>query len=449
MAILLGGGWILGVAIPGIAVTAFLCARYPVVATIGAFLSAGAFGTLSAFTPLSGQKVADLLLLGLWLAAIWGWLLGGRRRAAWIWPGIVVLCFYIALTAAEIVAAPTITIGFQSFRASIWYAAAVPLLAYAPWSDATRRRMLRAAVAALTLVAAYATFRWAVGPAGEEREQARQIANNFLDGKLRPVGSFSTSKELAAWVAMTTPFAAGLAMAARGRLRLMAVAAAGLSVVAMLAADVRAGPSAAVPGVVAAIVLYQLSQAFRGHRGPTVAIAVAAAVLGGAGAFALTLGDKSDSGTRYHAILDPESDSSYQARLVKWRTALDDIDRAPFGHGLGTTGPVQVRYGEFRTIGSVDVDNSYLKIAFEQGFVVMALFVIAILMMLGGLARRALVSLDPARAGPAIAACGTLVSMLVLFFIGGYIEGLPVLGAWICVGLGVMQFTGPPLEGEN
>jgi len=33
------------------------------------------------------------------------------------------------------------------------------------------------------------------------------------------------------------------------------------------------------------------------------------------------------------------------------------------------------------------------------------------------------------------------VSMLVLFFIGTYIEGVPVLAGWTAVGLGLSQFT--------
>jgi hypothetical protein len=295
---------------------------------------------------------------------------------------------------------------------------------------------------AIALIGGYATLRWAIGPAPQEREQAERILNNFLDKTLRPVGSFSTSKELAAWMAMTVPFAAGIAITSRGRMRLVATAALALSVVGMLAADVRAGPGAAVPGVAVVLLVYSLSQAFRGRRGPTIALAVAATVLGGAGAFALTLGDNNDSGRRYQAILDPASDASYQARLIKWRTAIADIDSKPLGHGLGTTGRVEKRYGEFRNIGSIDVDNSYLKIAYEQGFMVLALFALAMGLLLVGLARRAIVSLDPARAGPAIAACGTLTAMLVIFYVGDYVEGLPALGGWLLVGFGVSQFTG-------
>jgi hypothetical protein len=442
MALFIGSSPVIGVAIPVLAVTAVLCARFPAVAVSGVFLTAGAFGSIAAFTPGSGQQIADLLLAGMWLAAIWGWTVSGRQRPVWMWPGVALLAVYVLLSAAEILTAASATAGLQSFRASIWYLAAVLLVAYAPWGEGARARALRLVTLAIALIGGYATLRWAIGPAPQEREQAERILNNFLDKTLRPVGSFSTSKELAAWMAMTVPFAAGIAITSRGRMRLVATAALALSVVGMLAADVRAGPGAAVPGVAVVLLVYSLSQAFRGRRGPTIALAVAATVLGGAGAFALTLGDNNDSGRRYQAILDPASDASYQARLIKWRTAIADIDSKPLGHGLGTTGRVEKRYGEFRNIGSIDVDNSYLKIAYEQGFMVLALFALAMGLLLVGLARRAIVSLDPARAGPAIAACGTLTAMLVIFYVGDYVEGLPALGGWLLVGFGVSQFTG-------
>lgn len=449
MSLLIANAPAIGIAIPVLAVTAVACTRFPAVALTGAFLAAGTFGSISAFTPASGQQIVDLLLAGLWLAAIWGWTLRGQAHRVYVWPGVALLAAFVLLSAGYVLTAPTATAGLQSFRASIWYLAAVLLVAYAPWGDLARARALRLVTVAIGLIGGYAALRWAIGPAPQEREQAQQILNNFLDKSLRPVGSLATSKELAAWTAITIPFAAGMALTGRGRFRILASVALGLSVIGMLAADVRAGPASAVPGVAVVLGLYALSQAYRGRRGATVAVALAATAFGGAGAFALTLGDNNDSGRRYQAILDPTTDASYQARLIKWRTALKDIDAKPLGHGLGTTGTVQKRYGEFSTIGSVDVDNSYLKVAFEQGFFVLVLFGASMVLLLLGLARRGLVSLDPARAGPAIAACGTLTAMLIIFFVGGYIEGLPALGGWVLVGLGVSQFTAAPADGQE
>jgi len=55
----------------------------------------------------------------------------------------------------------------------------------------------------------------------------------------------------------------------------------------------------------------------------------------------------------------------------------------------------------------------------------------------------------PGRAALAIGAAGTLVSMLVLFFVGDYVEGLPALAGWLLVGLGVGQFAlGSPADAQ-
>jgi hypothetical protein len=319
----------------------------------------------------------------------------------------------------------------------------VLLIAFSPWTVDTRRRMVRGAIVVGAAVGGYATLRWAIGPAGAEEELAAAIPNNFLDGDLRPVGSFVTTKELSAWTATMMPFALTFAFTERGHWRLMALAAFCLCAMGMLASDVRAGPAAAAPAVVVVVLLYQCSQAYRGRRGPTAMIVVLIMACAGAGAFTITLADKRDTKNRYENILHPERDESYQARLVKWRAALDDIDEVPFGYGLGTAGRSQERYGTTNNIGSYNLDNSYLKVAYEQGFVVMVLLVAIFLGLFAMLATGAVSLSDPARAGPAIAAAGTLVTMLALFYIGLYIEGLPALAGWILVGLGAGQLTRP------
>jgi hypothetical protein len=426
-----------GLVVVSLAIAAFACARFPVHATAAAFAAAGAFGSTQAFLHVSGQRIVDPLLAGLWFAALWAWLIARRGRGAWIWPGTALVGLYLLLSAAEIITSPHPIQAIQSFRATQWYLGAAILVAYAPWPERARPALTRALIVMAGLIGAYAAFRWAVGPAASERTLAERSLNNFLNGKLRPVGSFPTTKELASWSAQTLPFLTGMALASRGRWRLISAAAAIACIVGMLAANVRAGPAAAGAGVIVVVVLYQLANAFSGRRGASVPVAIGAAAAVAAAAFALTLGGQSDTSQRYSAILHPSSDPSYQARLIKWRTALNDISAAPLGHGLGTSGNVQARYGRFKTIGSIDVDNSYLKVAYEQGLAVMILVAAAFGLLLFGLARRALATRDPARAGPALAAAGTLAAMLVLFFVGDYIEGLQALGGWILVGLGI------------
>ena len=109
----------------------------------------------------------------------------------------------------------------------------------------------------------------------------------------------------------------------------------------------------------------------------------------------------------------------------------------PFGLGLGTAGIVNASHGRFRTVASLSLDNSYLKVAYEQGWIVFAYFVVAVLALLVSLAVAAIRSRSREISAPAIGAVGALASMLVSFYTGLYIEGLIALAGWILVGVGM------------
>lgn len=435
-------------ALPAVLAVAVIAVRHPAGLLTIALACTGAFGSLKALFDVPAAQLADLMLVGLWVAAVWGWCFGEHLRSRPA-PALFALALYVAFSASQILTAETLTIGLQAFRGSVWYLAVLLLAAYAPWGDVSRDRMLRGAALVGLAIGGYATLRWVIGPAGAERDLAATNANNVLDGELRPVGSFSTSKELAAWTAMFTPFLFGLGLVWRGRWRLIAFTAAGACVMGMLAADVRAGPAAAAPALAAVLALYQLSQAFRGRRGPAVLVIVLVALVGGAGAFAVTLGDKQNTSDRYENILNPTRDASYQARIVKWRTALDDIERAPLGNGLGTAGRTQKRFGIYANIGTIDVDNSYLLVAYQQGFIVMVILFGTLALILLWMIRVAVTSPDPRVAGPLIAACGTFIAMLVIFWVGDYVEGLPALGGWLLVGLGLGALTRSSMASDS
>src|SRR5205085_10104647 len=65
--------------------------------------------------------------------------------------------------------------------------------------------------------------------------------------------------------------------------------------------------------------------------------------------------------------LHPSSDAAYQARKVKWDETLREIRKQPMGHGLGTANQLQEQQGRFVSIGSFSIDNSYLRVGYEQG----------------------------------------------------------------------------------
>jgi hypothetical protein len=168
---------------------------------------------------------------------------------------------------------------------------------------------------------------------------------------------------------------------------------------------------------------------------------VAVALIAGLASYSAVVAGDSARAQRFANILTPDRDPAYQARLVKWHSAVAALRGKPFGNGLGTAGRVQRRSGRFVTIASINVDNSYLKMAWEQGYAVLALYAAGLILLAGGLARRALFTTDRTRAGIAIGAAGTLGAYVVVLFAGTYDEGLTALAAWLIVGLGVAQFV--------
>jgi O-antigen ligase len=234
-------------------------------------------------------------------------------------------------------------------------------------------------------------------------------------------------------VACAAPLCLAVALIDQRQLRTAAAIAVGLCVPAAYGTDVRAALPALIAGGGTVIILNQLSSGARALRQTVVAVAIA--VVGGTILFSTVTG--SNSG-RYGAILSPGGDPSYQAHLRKWEEAVSDIGGHPFGLGLGTAGRI-AETGEngVLTIASYNLDNSYLKIAYEQGFIVLALFVAAMIALLVGLARRAVRARSPGVRAMATGAAGSLVAASVMFFTGIYVEDLIAFALWIPVGAAI------------
>jgi len=434
------------VALPVVGLGAIAAARWPAAAAGVLFLLTGAYGSLAAFAGISAAIAVDALLAALWGATIWSYLMHNTERPAWLWPGVALLVVYAGLTLVAMLLSPDVAVAARSFRASGWYLMAALLIAYAPWFQDRRGELARAFLLVALLIGGYATLRWIFGQSGTETGYVLARSDNeVLDDKTRLFGSLLGGKQLAFWTAAAIPFCLACALTFAGRWRAVALAAAGACAVAMLGADVRVAVVAVVPAVLLVLALYQLARGFPGlHLGATAGAALVIACIG-AGAFAFTLADSPETGERYRVLAtSPTSDASYQARVFKWRTALEDVEDHPLGQGLGASGDIQQRFGRFANISTYDVDNSYLKIALEQGLPVMVLFGAALLALLLGLMRRAVLTLDPQRAGLAIGAAGTLVVFAIFMFAGTYVEGLPALAAWMLIGLGIAGFSHRP-----
>jgi len=181
--------------------------------------------------------------------------------------------------------------------------------------------------------------------------------------------------------------------------------------------------------------LYQISGGLRGTTVARTLTGLSASVIVGAILFSVVLGE---SGSRYSSILSPTGDTSYEQRMKKWEQALEDVENEPFGKGLGTAGRIQeTGIGPYITQGSYGIDSSYLKIVYEQGFPLLILFAIAMVVLLAELCRRAVRARTELVRGIAIGGAGTAVAGLAMFMTGQYIEDLPVLMLWIPLGAAI------------
>jgi hypothetical protein len=197
------------------------------------------------------------------------------------------------------------------------------------------------------------------------------------------------------------------------------------------------------------LAIFQLARGFPGlHLGATLCAALVGGVLVFAG-LALTGDSTSHS---YRALLHPSSDPSVIAREYKWNQALRDLDTHPFGHGLGTASYAQLTSGEFfNGSGSTTVDNGFLKVALEQGLVIMTLFAAALLGSLLALIRIGVLARDRLAGGIAMGAAGTLLSFAVVMMAEDATANPRSLATWVIVGLGlaVVVSGGGPRAAES
>ena len=144
---------------------------------------------------------------------------------------------------------------------------------------------------------------------------------------------------------------------------------------------------------------------------------------------------------RFETILDPANDLAFEDRQLKWEQVLDSVEENPLGRGLGTAGSGQAAAGDTIELADFNVDSSYLKIAYEQGLFVMVLFAVTAGGLLLSLVFGSLRTSSKEAAALGLGAAGVLLSVLVSFYTGMYIETTPIIGAWIIVGLGLSHFV--------
>jgi O-antigen ligase len=423
---------------------AVLIAKFPAAATVLAAFTSAILGTFQAFVGFSPGPVVDLILVGIWFVLLGRIVLGRRPYNFVIWPAVVGCGFYVGVTVLDMVTADDLGVAWFGFRTTVWYMLAFFALAYAGWSRETYRRIAIGFVGVTVVVAAYATLRWVIGPAGAERTLAEFAGGGInihpIDKHLRTVGSFQTGHALAFWMAFMAPFCLAVALWARGWKRLLAVAAIVLCVLAMIASEARGPLPGFLVGAVLVLGIYQVSRAYPGFKAGITVLALSAVAIGAGAVFVLGESDP-DRLDRYANILEPEDDPTFIQRQLKWEQILPAIEERPFGHGLGTGGSGQDVVGSTVELSEINIDNSYLMIAYEQGVFVLGLFVVVVVGLLISLIVASVRTRSREAAAFGMGACGVLASVLISCYTGLYIEVVPIVSAWLIVGLGLSYFV--------
>jgi hypothetical protein len=431
---------LLVLALPAGIAAGIACRRRPEVAILALFAVASAFGVIDAFTPIPPSKLTDLLLAGLWLGVAWRRIVGGERHELRLLPGVVLLLAFAVITLAQVVAAPSLSFGLHTFVSTGLYLLTVVLVGASDLDGERLAVIAKGIVAIALLVAAYAVLRDIIGPAANERAIAARQPFNYNDGKLLLFGSFESRHQLGLWCALVVPFCAGMAAVLKGRWRIAALAVIPLCAVAFVESESRAALVAAIIGLAVVLALHSMGRAFPGPRLGAVLAAVVVLAGGGGTAIVLSGGNANSTTKKFTVVLHPNDDAAYQARRAKWDEALRDIRKQPMGHGLGTANQLQQQQGRFVTIGSFSIDNSYLRVGYEQGVVPALIYIAALLGCARVRVRRTGTTPDPARAGPALAAAGAMVSYIVVLYPSNAFDGYAALAAWLLAGVGIAPF---------
>jgi O-antigen ligase len=358
----------------------------------------------------------------------------GRRgwsaigRAARI--GIALLAAWLALSVVQIPQSGDVVAGLAGFRVTQAYV--LVAVAGALLAVATRgRKLAELLLGVCTVVAAYAALRVATGPSAIERAYvlARPGDVKAYGDVFRTVGSFSGAVGLASFLVPAAVFAFALALCSP-RNRVAPALAAVLAFVGIVGTQTRGAVVAVAAGTVIAAALFVLAARPSRRAVLLVFAAVVIALAGVAGATAVAMGVSAATSKRAQAFVHPLRDESIRLRLRTLERSVKEVEKHPFGTGLGTVGRASELRGK-----PVTTDNSYVKVLREQGYLGGVLFAAGIVVVLGALGAR--LRRAPGNATLEIAAFAAAVSFFVLALFGEYVEQPGKVLAWALLGVAV------------
>lgn len=283
-----------------------------------------------------------------------------------------------------------------------------------------------------------ASRQWLVGFTGAELAYIKSTRATYLVGdQIRLIGAMRSNQDFAFLVAVAFPAVTACALAAgrswRWRVGFALLALATLAV--LFGSLVRSGLVAGALGAFAVAAALARDRAVR-RRIAVAAVAlllvvgVVASVVPG---HALSQDQTQTLQTRVESIFAPGQDYAFQQRQTRvWPHAVSEIGAHPLGAGAGSAGPISQARDD-APLGPLVPDDGYLLVGVQFGLPGVALFVTALLLMLGELWRRA-------RTGAlaAVAAFGALVALCVAMVTGNFISLVSPSCVWaVLMGLGL------------
>jgi hypothetical protein len=430
--------------VPVVCAGIWLALVSPATSVVLTLLFCGFSGSIKEYTPFPVGVFLDVFLIGLWVAAALRFGLGHRKRRVLMLPATWLTGALVLISFLQLVASPSSQQPLFSFRSVTWYIMALLIVAYTEWTPEARLRMQKGFVLVCLAVGGYATLRLGIGPSAKEQAYAAAAGGyGKIDGTSRLIGSLETGENLGIFCCATIPLLFALVTALPGRWRVFSLAGAMLMTIALFGTSVRND----VLGVIAGMAVVMLGVALMRALPPwrvAVAIAISVAAVGlGIGGFLYTTNNSPEKRDRYARILKPKTDESIQLRRFKWSNAIREIETKPLGHGFGSGGDVFQRSGRYQSIETKNIDNSYLFMAFQQGWGVMCLFIVMLLLIFVTLFIRGVSSSRRPAGATAIGAAGGLLAFSVSMMGGEVVQTTTALVVWIVVGMGLSWFTSP------
>lgn len=214
-----------------------------------------------------------------------------------------------------------------------------------------------------------------------------QESTRFVGTQVRSVGMFAISQEFGVFAGTVTPWLVVLAVRSRGRARWFLWAAVALLSAALLTSLTR---TAILAALIASFVGIITNAPGRNVVSRFLGGSVIALIVFGSGFFAMKSSSDIrvvDAVARIETLLNIGEDASFTARTDEvWWRGVNLMTEHPLGLGAGAAGPASSRFPEAAPFGRVVVDNGFIMVGVQLGWLGMAAFIwmlVALLIWLG------------------------------------------------------------------